>query len=108
MGGFNAWEPIFIYGKASERIGRDVLRVNTLNFSKGPEKGHPCPKPVSLWEKLLTSFSKEGDKVLDPFIGSGTTAVVAQKRQRQWVGIDINPEYLEITNQRIKQQVLNI
>jgi DNA modification methylase len=107
MGGFNAWEPIFIYGKTSARIGQDYIKVNTLNFNKGPEKKHPCPKPIALWEWLLEKFSKEGDIVLDPFIGSGTTAVVAQKRNRQFVGMDFNPEYIRITEQRLAQKPLN-
>ncbi len=106
MGGYNAWEPIFVYGKAKARIGQDYIKVNTLNFSKGPEKGHPCPKPLSLWEWLIERFSKEGDIILDPFIGSGTTAVVAQKRNRNFIGIDINPDYCEITEQRLKQKAL--
>lgn len=107
-GGYNAWEPIFGYGKAKQRIGQDYIKFNTLNSLKGLEKDHPCPKPVGLWEWLLEKFSKEGDTVLDPFIGSGTTAVVAQKRGRNFIGIDINNEYCGMSEQRLLQKALAI
>lgn len=108
FGGYNVWEPIFVYGKRQgERAGQDVLKVNTLNFSKGPEKDHPCPKPPELWIKLVKIFSPEGGTVFDPFMGSGTTAVVAKLAGRSYAGLEINPEYVAITNQRLSQQVLN-
>lgn len=110
MGGYNAWEPIFVYGKPTKgaRMGQDYLLCNTLNFSKGVEAGHPCPKPPALWQKLLEVFCPQGGVCIDPFMGSGTTAVVAQKTGRNWIGIDINPEYVEMTRERIRQKSLMI
>ena len=53
MGGFNAWEPIFTYGKVTKaRLGQDYILCNTLNLKKGPESEHPCPKPLPLMLKL--------------------------------------------------------
>jgi len=106
MGGFNAWEPIFIYGKPSARIGQDYKRQDTLNLTPGIWKKHPCPKPLPLWTWLVHHFSKENDLVFDPFMGSGTTAKACQELKRRWHGIDINPEYNAITDERIKQQVI--
>lgn len=110
MGGYNAWEPIFVYGKRAgdERLGQDVMKVNTLKFTKGPEKEHPCPKPPELWSKLIKIFSKKGDTIFDPFMGSGTTALYARNLGRQWQGIEINPAYIEISNKRLAQQLLNL
>ena len=43
-GGYNCWEPIFVYGSPVKRLKRDVVEYLVLNFKKGPERGHPCPK----------------------------------------------------------------
>jgi len=102
MGGFNAWEPIFAYGEVTKaHLGQDYIKVNTLNFNKGCEKNHPCPKPINLWGWLIRTFSKEGDTVLDPFIGSGTTAICCKQYKRNCIGIDINPDYIKMAQQRI-------
>ncbi len=67
----------------------------TVPFWSMPENtDHPTQKPEKLIAKLVLASSKKGDFVFDPFIGSGTTAVVAQKLGRQWCGVDVNAEYL--------------
>lgn len=103
MGGFNAWEPIFFYGKMpkGKKIGQDFHLCNTLNFSKGVEKNHPCPKPLQLIRWLIINFSLEGETIYDPFMGSGTTAVSAIKEGRNYIGSEINPEYIKIIESRI-------
>lgn len=106
MGGFNAWEPILIYGKPKKRIGQDYILCNTLNLTKGPEKDHPCPKPPELWKWLVDKFSKENEIILDPFLGSGTTAVAAKQLKRNFIGIEINPEYVKIAKNRLRQKIL--
>jgi DNA modification methylase len=107
MGGYNAWEPIFIYGDIKNvRLPQDYLKVNTLNFTKGVEAGHPCPKPPELIGKLINIFSKEGEIILDPFMGSGTTAFMAQSLKRNWFGIEINPDYVKMTKIRLRQKPL--
>lgn len=108
MGGYNAWEPIFIYGKTAKgkRLGQDYLLCNTMNFTKGPEADHPCPKPLELWKKLVDVFSNEGETVFDPMVGSGTTAVAAKHLKRNYIAIDINPEYVMITKKRLQQEIL--
>lgn len=54
-------------------------------------------------ERMIKASSKAGDSVLDPFLGSGTTCHVAQILERQWIGIDINPEYIEMSSKRLEQ-----
>ena len=62
---------------------------------------HPAPFPLQLAKDHILSWSNEGDTVLDPFLGSGTTGVAALALNRKFVGIEIAPEYFEIAKQRI-------
>ena len=70
------------------------------------EKGiaHPARFPEKLAEFFILSGSKEGDIVLDPFSGSGTTATVAAKNNRKWIGIDSNSDYCELAKARIEAE----
>jgi DNA modification methylase len=65
-------------------------------------KLHPTQKPLKLVQHILLSASKKGDLVLDPFLGSGTTAVVAKALGRNWVGIEKEKEYVDLANNRLK------
>ena len=74
----------------------------TVPFWSMPENtSHPTQKPEKLFAKLILASSRKGDFVFDPFLGSGTSAVVAEKLGRRWCGIDINMEYLCWTRKRI-------
>ncbi|MBN1383535.1 MAG: DNA adenine methylase [Elusimicrobia bacterium] len=64
---------------------------------------HPCQLPVHLLERLLLMSSGKGDIVFDPFMGTGTTAIAAKKLGRRYIGIDIDPNYVEITNKKLKE-----
>ena len=66
------------------------------------EKKHDAQKPIELLRDLVKHFSKENDTVLDPFIGSGTTLVACKELKRQYIGIEINPKYCKIAEERIK------
>jgi len=63
---------------------------------------HPAPFPVELPERLIHLYTYEGDVVLDPFCGSGTTLVAAARTGRHGIGVDTDPEYVEIANERAK------
>lgn len=65
-------------------------------------KSHLTPKPVKLCEHLIRVFSAPGQMVLDPFVGSGTTCVAARNTGRNVIGIDINPDYIAIAQQRLE------
>jgi site-specific DNA-methyltransferase (adenine-specific) len=67
---------------------------------------HPAIFPEALAKDHILSWSNEGDIVLDPFSGSGTTAKMAKHNGRQYIGIEVNPEYVEISLKRLEQGVL--
>ncbi len=69
---------------------------------------HPTQKPLKLVEELLKRHSFEGDLILDPFLGSGTTAVAAKQLKRNFIGIEISEKYCEIARKRLGQEVLPI
>lgn len=75
--------------------GKERLKVNG-------EKAHSTQKPEALLYRVLLASSEPGDVVLDPFFGTGTTGVVAQRLQRQWIGIEREARYVEIARQRIE------
>lgn len=88
---------------------RDFLDFIELPLVQGKEriKGengravHPTQKPEKLLEIIITASSDPGDIVLDPFFGTGTTGVVAQKLKRNWIGIEINDKYIKVAEKRI-------
>ena len=79
------------------RNKRDVWKINTVPF-KG---GHYAAYPPKLVETCLLAGCPEGGVVLDPFMGSGTTGMVASQMGRHFVGIELNPEYTELAYKRI-------
>lgn len=64
---------------------------------------HPTQKPLELFTRLVEMASNEGDVVLDPFIGSGTSAIACLKTKRKFIGIDNNVEYVKIANKRLQE-----
>jgi adenine specific DNA methylase Mod len=84
-----------VYGKPSEGIDQDVKWLSTKDKER---LGYPTQKPEGILERIIKSSSKEGDLVLDPFCGCGTTVVVANKLNRKWIGIDIT--HLAITTMK--------
>jgi len=106
LGGLNVWEPILLYGQGMPKVVLDAYESTPRNFSTGPERGHPCPKHPGLWQWILDSISRPGETVLDPFLGSGTTAVAAKKLGRKCVGIEREEKYVEIAVKRLAQEVL--
>ena len=79
---------------------RSVWNINT----KPSNVAHFAVFPEKIPELCIKAGSKIGDTVLDPFFGSGTTGWVAQRLQRRWIGIELNPEYVNIAKQRFVQQ----
>jgi site-specific DNA-methyltransferase (adenine-specific) len=66
--------------------------------------GHPAPFPVALPRRLIELYTYEGDLVLDPFIGSGTTAVAAVRTGRRYVGVETDPGYIELAKARLAEE----
>ena len=80
---------------------KDVVEIPTTCNGMNEKTPHPTQKPEELRRKLILASSSEGDLVLDPFSGSGTTAVVASQLHRQWLACDENPEYNQWATQRL-------
>ena len=79
---------------------RDVLKVNWQDSVRGL---HPTQKPVSLCEYFIKTYSNKGDIILDPFIGSGTTAVAAINTERKYIGFEKDDKYFEVAKNRLKK-----
>ena len=100
------------YGNGNERddwtphpLGakpRDVIEIPTTCNGMGEKTPHPTQKPEELLRRLILGASNEGDMVIDPFSGSGTTVVVAEQLGRRWMGCDTNSEYNQWAVDRIE------
>ena len=71
--------------------------------SREPRVAHPTQKALAVMKWCVEEFSNEGDVILDPFLGSGTTAVAAKQLRRNIIGVEIDREYVAIARQRLKQ-----
>jgi site-specific DNA-methyltransferase (adenine-specific) len=75
--------------------------VWTINPESARKVGHPAPFPVELPYRLIQLYTYQGDIVLDPFMGSGSTAIAALKSGRKYVGYEVDPEYVQLAEARI-------
>ena len=80
----------------------DVWQFSHVHYCSAEREKHPTQKPEALMERIILASSRAGDVVLDPFVGSGTTCKVADVLDRNWLGIDINPEYITMSRRRIE------
>ena len=79
-----------------------------MNTESAKRIGHPAPFPEELPNRLIKLFSFTNDIVIDPFMGSGTTAIAAIKNNRNFVGYEINEEYINLANNRILNLKINV
>lgn len=94
----------FFFEKPRGEKGRDYWRIAVENgFLRRDTFNHPARKPEALLKRIILSSSQRGDLVFDPFIGSGTTAVVADRLGRNFFGCDINPDYVEMALERLRR-----
>jgi DNA modification methylase len=82
---------------------RNIIRVPSLKGSSKEKCRHPSQKPLELIEALIALFTDRGDLVLDPFLGSGTTAVAAQRLGRPWIGIEKSRRYCNRAEKRLAE-----
>lgn len=80
----------------------DWWEVSIINPNAKERLGYPTQKPEELLERIIQASSKEGDLVLDPFCGCGTTVAVAQRLNRQWIGIDITHLAINLMKHRLQ------
>jgi DNA modification methylase len=81
------------------RFDVQTIAIPQSNFNEG--KVHPFQKPIKLWQMLVEFASSPADLILDPFAGSGTTAVAAKMLGRRYIGIEISSDYCEISRRRL-------
>ncbi len=102
------WEGILFYPQENHLFKRRLPDVINYDRVSSDKLMHPTEKPVGLISWLITNNSNEGDIILDPFLGSGTTAIACIKTNRRYIGMEIDPTYFEIAKKRIeleKQQM---
>jgi site-specific DNA-methyltransferase (adenine-specific) len=111
-------EYILVFGKAGfsrknpAKKASTITRDDFLEFTKSVwtfpavsarQVGHPAPFPVELPHRLIQLYTFAGEVVLDPFMGSGQTAIAALQGDRHYVGYEIEPQYVRLAEKRIKQ-----
>lgn len=84
----------------------DVWQFSHVHYCSAEREEHPTQKPEALMERIILASSNENDVLLDPFVGSGTTCRVAKLLQRQWIGIDLNPDYIALSERRLGEKSL--
>lgn len=115
----NKWAGHKIHGTSRNWNGNTFIKSNTgseikeigvrnniwkLNSVKKNDTGHPAPYPVELVIDHILSWTNKGDIVLDPFMGSGTTAIACIQTHRQYIGFEISKEYVDMANKRIMKE----
>ena len=84
----------------------NVWEFSHMHYCNKNRKKHPTQKPEGIFERMILASSDPGDTVLDPFVGSGTALWVCQQTDRNGIGIDINPEYIEMTKERLAEKFM--
>lgn len=107
--GYTKFMSVFIFKKGNPKIkkqNKDIF-VDTPGRMVEPLEGfinHPTPKPTKFIKELLEMFSNKNDLVLDPFIGSGSTALACKDLERNFIGFEIEKEYYDLANKRLKNR----
>jgi hypothetical protein len=91
-------------GKVPEDWWTDIAIAARFPKNSDNNIGYPTQKPVKLLERIIKAASNEGDTVLDPFVGGGTTVAVADKLNRTWIGIDQSVAAIKVSDLRLKNQ----
>lgn len=100
QGKSHTWQPHPMGAKP-----RDVLEIPVIANGMEERTTHPTQKPEELMRKIILASSKEGDIIIDPFVGSGSTVVAAEQLGRRWMGCDMSREYLEMARTRLNKVV---
>ena len=90
--------------KNKDKQMRSVWSIPLIPKDEKEFGRHPTQKPLELLNRIITASSKEGDLILDPFMGSGTTGIVSSILNRKFIGIDSNREYLDLAIKRFKDK----
>lgn len=101
-GDFGAQVEIFIFAHKGRHALRGKRLANLWHIPRDPAGEHPTPKPVALMERMIACSTDNGECVLDPFMGSGSTGVAAINMGRRFIGIEIEPRYFAIALSRME------
>ncbi|HRH81906.1 MAG TPA: site-specific DNA-methyltransferase [Thiobacillaceae bacterium] len=104
LNGKNVWlsnVEACIYGKKRHATFNEHCKGTVWNFPVGRSKRHPTEKPLKLMEYLISVSSDAGDVILDPCMGSGTTAEAAKMLGRDYIGFEINDDFYNVAMQRV-------
>ena len=108
--GYTKYMSVFIFKKGNPKIrhlGKDIF-IDTPGKILEPDEGyidHPTPKPKHFIKEILKMFTKENDIILDPFMGSGSTAIACIQLNRRFIGFEIEKSYWELAQKRINKFV---
>lgn len=101
--GFACWQPILAYGKDPYLTASMGRRPDSINLTESSRKtNHPCPKPLGFMKWLVQRTTLDGESILDPFMGSGTTGMACAYLGRPFTGIEKDPIYYEIAKRDIQ------
>ena len=106
--GFSKYMLCLVFKNGNPKMikkGKDIF-PDTPGTMIEPDEGfinHPTPKPKTFTKEILMLFSKENDVILDPFIGSGSTAVACKQLKRNYIGFEVNKDYWQLANNRLKK-----
>jgi hypothetical protein len=99
------YEVIVVWSKDWKRLSSRVWSIPILDYrSLRDWNPHPTQKPVKLVRYLLDQYTNEGDLVLDPFVGSGTTAVACKQMRRHFIAVEHDPAFVAIANNRLRER----
>lgn len=105
-----AFDPVLVWWTEGDKYSEGTLSrdwyvgntANTLNRKDGDSRGHPCARPIDSMRHIVNQWVKPDGVVLDCFMGSGTTGVACVQTGRNFIGIEIDPDYFEIAKKRIE------
>lgn len=96
------WKQIDKRNNPNGKNPTDVWEFNRVAFGSKEKTKHPCQFPVTMIERIIKGFSVENGLVLDPFLGSGTTAIACLNTNRNYIGFELDEGYYKVANERIK------
>jgi hypothetical protein len=107
LNGFNTWEPVLVYGRPKNRVYQDSSYLpSASNLNDKSANFHGCPKPINLLVELVEKFAPAHAVVLDPMVGSGTTAIACKMLGRRYLAFEIDPGVAQMARERVRNTQL--
>ena len=104
-GSFASKTEFIIFFQKGRRLINGKRDSNVFEYDRTGNKFHPTQKPVDMTEHMLSKFSDEGNVILDPFMGSGTTGVACVNTNRNFIGYELDQDYFDIATKRINKAI---